>query len=184
MSQIYRRGAVSPRINMTPLIDVTFLLIIFFMLVNTIISDETVEMVVPKLTEAQTIEVGDIKRLVINVAPTPYGKERFEEGAYLMYEGTEGGMAVEVQLGQKNRYAIFEMDKLSEELVKSKDKAKETGEKIEIMLRADSALRFDQVEPVIGAISKAGIGVINMVAFLPGEGPFGDGLGEEVHDAD
>jgi len=123
------------------------------------------------------VEVGDIKRLVINIRPAAYDGSRLRGGNFLRYAG--GGEALEVQVGQGKHFDLSEMDELVEELVKSKEAAADEGERIEILLRADGALRYDQIEPVIGAVSRAGIGVLNLVAFLPNEGPAGDGLAKE-----
>ncbi len=71
-SQVHKRGPVSPTLNLTPLIDVTFLLIIFFMLVNNIITEESVLMHVPELDNPQTQPFDSEYRLTINLAPAPY----------------------------------------------------------------------------------------------------------------
>ena len=40
---------------------------------------------------------------------------------------------------------------------------------MQVLLRADAALYYDQVRPVMGAITAAGIGTVNLVAYLPEE---------------
>ena len=57
---------------MTPLIDVTFLLIIFFMIISNFISEQSVEMIVPGLTESTARELESPRRVVVNVAPGTY----------------------------------------------------------------------------------------------------------------
>ena len=61
-SQVFKRGPVTPQMNITPLIDVVFLLIIFFMLVTNIIAEEAVEMIVPQLDDPVTRELGNVDR--------------------------------------------------------------------------------------------------------------------------
>ena len=69
MSLVHRRGPTAPDMNITPLIDVVFLLIIFFMLVSRIVADENVPMVVPALDDPKTYEPGQIEKIVVNVVP-------------------------------------------------------------------------------------------------------------------
>ena len=69
MSTIYKRGNAEISANLTPMIDVTFLLIVFFVLVSQIVEVENVEMELPKPTEPLTEKLGEEQRAVINVVP-------------------------------------------------------------------------------------------------------------------
>ena len=42
---------------------------------------------------------------------------------------------------------------------------------VEVVLRADAALYYDAVQPVMQAVTQAGIGKVNLAAFLPEPGP-------------
>ncbi len=68
-SKVHKRGPATPEMNMTPLIDVVFQIIIFFMLINNIITEQTVQMFVPELDDPKTRRTEDMKKIVINVAP-------------------------------------------------------------------------------------------------------------------
>ncbi len=47
MSAVFKRGNAEVRANLTPMIDVTFLLIVVFVLVSEIVEAESVEMKLP-----------------------------------------------------------------------------------------------------------------------------------------
>lgn len=54
-------------IDMTPMIDVVFNLLIFFMLVNNMVQDERAELELPIADQVKEEITGDKKRLIINV---------------------------------------------------------------------------------------------------------------------
>src|SRR5690606_27494702 len=92
-SKIFKRGFTAPEMNITPLIDVTFLLIIFFMLVNNIISEETVEMFVPALTQPRTQALATEDRIVVNVKPVE-SSAADREGNPLLIRGEATGVRI------------------------------------------------------------------------------------------
>ncbi|MGB0767203.1 MAG: ExbD/TolR family protein [Phycisphaeraceae bacterium] len=69
MSQVTKRGAVEPNLNITPLIDVVFLLIVFFMLVNNIVTDEVPELKLPDLEDPNTSTPEGDRRVIVNIVP-------------------------------------------------------------------------------------------------------------------
>ena len=54
-------------VDMTPMIDVVFNLIIFFMLVNQMVQQERAELELPVASQAQEERMADKNRLIINV---------------------------------------------------------------------------------------------------------------------
>lgn len=62
--------------NLTPMIDVTFLLIVFFVLVSQIVEVEQVAMDLPEPTNAATDEMTEERRVVLNVVPGLRGAAR------------------------------------------------------------------------------------------------------------
>lgn len=74
MSQVTRRGPVKPSLNITPLIDVVFLLIVFFMLVMTIVNDEIPELQLPELDDPETYQREGESRVIVNIIP----QQRYE----------------------------------------------------------------------------------------------------------
>lgn len=73
MSIIYKRGNAEIHANLTPMIDVTFLLIVFFVLVSQIVEVENVPMELPRPEKAATSPMGDEQRAVINLLPAGDG---------------------------------------------------------------------------------------------------------------
>ena len=55
--------------NLTPMIDVTFLLIIFFVLVSQIVEVENVDLGLPSPEDPASQLAGEQQRVVINVVP-------------------------------------------------------------------------------------------------------------------
>jgi biopolymer transport protein ExbD len=155
-SQVFKRGAVTPAMNITPLIDVVFLLIIFFMLVSNIVAKESVQMVVPKLEEPKTADLGDIERVVVNIVPEV--GERAEDPTDFFGEPRF------VQIGLQ-QYDVTDLAGITDAL----RAAREANPDIEVLLRADAALFYDAVAPVMTAITDAQIVKVNLVAYLPDE---------------
>lgn len=69
MSTIFKRGPARPQANITPMIDVTFLLIVFFVLVSQIVDLENVDLELPAPDHAATQLPGEEPRAVVNVLP-------------------------------------------------------------------------------------------------------------------
>ncbi len=164
-SRITKRGPVDPTFNMTPLIDVVFLLIIFFMLVNNIIADQEVEMLVPELDNSQVQEVDEKNQLIINLIPgfDQNSSERFDMDNAMAVSG----YADKVRIGA----VVFSMVESLEPLINYLKEIKITKPEVEIVLRADAATEYQYVQPVMEAITAAGISRVNLQAYLPDEGP-------------
>ncbi len=158
MSTVFQRGPVKPEMNMTPLIDVTFLLIVFFMLVSNIVSNERVPMVVPQLEDSKTRELGDIEKVVVSIAPASFSGD-----ARLDAPLDHPGQARYVQLGAGQRFQLTQLPQLTEALRRETQKNPE----VEVLLRGDAALYYGQVQPIMDAITAAGVGTVNLVALMP-----------------
>jgi biopolymer transport protein ExbD len=134
MSTIHRRGPAEIHANLTPMIDVTFLLIVFFVLVSQIVEVENVEMRLPELADPATDRPGDELRSVINVVP-----------------GFEG-VATEVRVGS----ATFPAGEAGLEALTSHLAGLLTANPaLRVNLRADQATRYEWVQPVLQAVSAA-----------------------------
>lgn len=167
-SQVHQRGATKPELNMTPLIDVTFLLIIFFMIISNFIAEESVEMIVPDLDEPKVRPFEEMKRVVVNVAPQSYRKGE-RNTTYLDHNGE----AQYVKIGPQV-FTMDQMDAMSAELathVEAAPKDANNQSTLEVLLRADAALYYGSVQPVMVAITQAGVSKIHLVSFLPNQGP-------------
>lgn len=148
--------------NLTPMIDVTFQLIIFFLLVNNIVSEENVSMLVPKLFEPKVIELGEVPRVVISIIPAEDPPTRKDADDALKVNGA----ATQVKAWSRT-YNYDELQALTDEL---KDSVAKNAD-IQVLLRADAATYYENVQPVLAAITGAGIKTVNLVAYLPDEGP-------------
>jgi len=158
MSQVFKKGPASPEMNMTPMIDIVFQLIIFFMLVNNIIAEESVVMIVPDLENPKTRELGEDNRITINIAPKTYDPGR------PIGDLNIPGEASMVKVGL-DRYKLDDM----ESVTKALEEIKARNPNIEVLLRADGGLFYEEVQPVMQAIATAGIVKVNLVAYLPEE---------------
>jgi biopolymer transport protein ExbD len=143
--------------NMTPLIDVTFQLIIFFMLVSNIVAEENPEMVLPVLREPQVELIGDGERVVVNLEPQPFTADRIRpDSDHLAWPG----QPLRIRVGVRS-YSLDALDLVAQTLTE----ARERNPKVEILLRADSALHFQSVQPVLDAIAAAGVGQVKLVTY-------------------
>lgn len=167
MSKVVKKGSKAPEMNMTPLIDVTFQLILFFMLVNNIIAEESMQMKVPRLIDPQTVEFGDEDRVVINVGHGSFDQKQRDSSPF----GTDGKVGVirvgikEFNIADGSISVADALDAVTESLKESREK----NENVEVVLRADAALHYDEVKPVIVAITEAGIKTTKIVAYLEEE---------------
>jgi biopolymer transport protein ExbD len=134
MSRIYKRGPAQMEANLTPMIDVTFLLIVFFVLVSQIVEVENVDLELPELRDPATQMPGEEKRIVINVIPGASGDARgYRIGTTDLPPGPPGVQ----QLTQR----------LADLLTDSPT--------VRINLRADQNTHYEAVQPVLEAVATA-----------------------------
>lgn len=161
MSHVTRRGPVKPTLNITPLIDVVFLLIVFFMIVNNIVTDEVPEIQLPELIDPETREPEGESRVIVNIIPeSPYepgqgkrmGPGKVETqvlsrpgnvkavsiGAYEFVMTEEGAMAAFMEHAKRT--------------IASRTKG---GQAPTIMLRADAGVYYSGVLPVMNTLQQA-----------------------------
>lgn len=134
MSAIFKRGNADVQANLTPMIDVTFLLIVFFVLVSQIVEVENVPMDLPRPEEAATARMGDEQRTVINLLPGPNGDVAgYRVGTREFPAGSEG------------------IEQLTSRLVE----LYLANPSLRINLRADRGTHYQWIEPVLQGISRA-----------------------------
>ncbi|QQE10928.1 biopolymer transporter ExbD [Planctomycetota bacterium] len=155
-SFIHKSGPATPSMNLTPLIDIVFLLVVFFMLASTMVTRQAIEMTVPKLDNPETHDLSEENRIVVNIAPKS-GKR--DKNSPLEFEGKPAF----VQIGA---YGIFKLDDHEGITAALKD-VYTKNPSIKVSLRADAAVYYDHIEPIMSDITKAGISTVNMVAYLP-----------------
>lgn len=116
------------RFNITPLIDVVFLLIIFFLVASHFIRSETREAVdLPEATQGQDEEAENPRRLVLTVNK--------EEQFFIAGEPVSAEAVEAMILSGKAEF----------------------GESFELRIRGDEAATFKAVRPLIELCAKSGI---------------------------
>ena len=117
--------------NLTPMIDVSFLLIVFFVLVSHISEVEHVEMALPRPTDPASEAPGQEQRVVINVMPGLLGDASGYKMGTRIYPPDEGGVAA-----------------LTDRLAQMY----ESNPGVHITLRADRGTHYKWVQSAIRAI--------------------------------
>ena len=134
MSRIHKRGTAELNANLTPMIDVTFLLIVFFVLVSQIVEVENVELKLPELEEPATELPETEQRSVINVVPGFEGRAlEYRLGGRSFPAGTEG-----VELLTGHLASLLQ-----------------TNPTLRVNLRADRHTHYEWVQPALQAVSEA-----------------------------
>lgn len=120
--------------NLTPMIDVSFLLIIFFVLVSRIGDAEQAELAVPMVRAGAAVRAEDDGRVVLNVVPGVDGASAGYQLGSTMFEATPAGIA---------------------EMAEAIAEGYRRNSNLAVRLRADRATRYQWVEPAMRAVSTA-----------------------------
>jgi biopolymer transport protein ExbD len=127
-----RSAAITLNANMTPMIDVTFLLIVFFVVVSQIVDRDVVSLDLPAPENAKAMVSVSDKKMVINVIP--------------LSDGSVAGIVV-----GEHRIGNDDMDTLS-----SIVKQGLVNGTSEVHLRADRSTEYQYIHRVIEAVRGAG----------------------------
>jgi biopolymer transport protein ExbD len=124
-TQKRRRGL---RFNITPLIDVVFLLIIFFLTASHFVRSETLEEVdLPEAAETEDETETELKRLVVTVTADQ-----------VLHVGGKEVSVAEVE-------------------ARITSGAEEFGGEFEVRIRGDRTVPYETIEPIILACARAGV---------------------------
>lgn len=135
-----RHRAAPVRVNMTPMIDVTFLLIIFFLLSSRLAQQETqLELDLPTAASGRQAVDDERPRLSVNVRP---------DGSVMLG-------STQTQPEEMVRRLQIERDRL--------------GNDLEVRIRADRSVPYDAVEPILLACADAGIWNVTFAVFKKAE---------------
>jgi len=131
-----RRRQERPEVtaNLTSLIDVTFLLIVFFVLVSRVNEVEAVRMDLPEPRNAATVSAEVEHLVVINALPAA--------------DGTVAGYRVGVFDFDAGEVGVERMTSHLAGLYRA-------NPRLSVNVRADRATQYEFVEPVMGAVSAA-----------------------------
>lgn len=130
------RWRADPSFNMTPMIDVVFLLIIFFLVSSHLAQQEVqMELDLPQAGSGQAPAEDDVRRVVVNVLPQERAGKRIMVGGRLL-----GGQ----QLAQLIDY-------------ESRRARSEARGQLEVRIRSDRKVPYRVVEPLMVACARAGV---------------------------
>lgn len=158
-------GATQSEVNLTPMIDCTFQLILFFVLTAQMASQELAKVVLPEPVKSMAVagEEGEINampnKITVNVV-NKYGDDKEGRNSEI------SSKALRYQLGQA-KIDPGDVEQLANvikertaELVKGGIKKKD----ILVEIRADMDIAFQDIEPVMRAAAEAGITKMSMTA--------------------
>ncbi|HUS93497.1 MAG TPA: biopolymer transporter ExbD [Phycisphaerae bacterium] len=170
-SSVYKKGSSGDvNFNMTPMIDCTFQLIIFFILASQTANEAYAKHIRPaRPHESQALAVKDYQaknRIVINVVSA--GALMDEKRGPTEFDFAR---AAHYKVGHKE-FEVGNMDSLIELIEQKKVEAKKDGDYIEgdksneffIEIRADERISWQDVAPVIRAGVAAGVRKMNITA--------------------
>ena len=132
-------GTSTVQINMAPMIDVVFLLIVFFMLVTRFVSVEIadVELPDPEASRARELKLPD--KVVLNLQHTP----GIDEPTLLL-----------------GPFVVSTNEELKDRLTQTKN----ANPQVQVILRADRAIEYRYVRQAMDAVAAAGIETMNIGA--------------------
>lgn len=152
MSQVTKRGAVEPSLNITPLIDVVFLLIVFFMLVNNIVTEDVPKVQLPDLDDSNVNQPEGDKRVIINIIAEQEFDDEYGPGQPVGRVLARTGQAksvnvggIDFKLGEEDTMEAFR--EKCRGMIRARMVNAETPPNI--MLRVDAAVYYAQVLPVM-----------------------------------
>ena len=134
-------GAAGWRFNMTPLIDVTFLLLTYFMMASHYASAEKPDIALPKPHESQARDIAVPEKIYVN----------------MLYAGRNAEATL--------MYGPLRMRSL-QELRVMLNAAGRVGPQTQVILRADRNIPYGQVRQVMEAIAAANLPRLQVVAEL------------------
>jgi biopolymer transport protein ExbD len=135
---------------MAPLIDVVFLLIIFFTLVSTFASAENINMDLPAPEKSQAESGKIVDRVLLNC--------QFAERGIAQ---VQNGVLYSVGPSPPER-----LDTIAQKLAA----ARRANPKLKVVIRADKRLRYEQVREVMSVVAEAGIENLTLVAHVSAAG--------------
>tara|TARA_Y100001968_G_C18967698_1_gene530757 strand:- start:72 stop:536 length:465 start_codon:yes stop_codon:yes gene_type:complete len=150
-SSVRRRKTTKIAASLTPMIDVTFLLIVFFVLVSHIVDLDQIDMHLPNPKDHQASHPDQKSRLVLNVEPGYAGTcVSYRIGAASWPCGKEGAEGL-------RREIFFQLQQ---------------NLKLQINVRADRKTQYRYIQPVLNAIRGAaadkGIGKVRVNLMVSG----------------
>ena len=163
-SSVYGRDKGRIGFNMTPMIDVTFLLMIFFILAGSFASLDVMKLTVPRVHGDRTVDELKLPhKLVVNIPPFPADRVLDEPdlaGRARMWKVSTH----EIRPGDGRRLLAVLQGARDGFLQRQAKDPSLAGVALQVELRADRSLHYSQVAPALAAIGKAGFSRVHYVA--------------------
>ncbi len=137
------------RFNATPLVDVIFLLTIFFMLVSRFSSAEQIPMQLPQPDESQAAVIRIPDRVLINCRLADPLSGSTDTAVY--------------SIGPNHPISLGELGARLSAM-------KQKNANLKVVIRADKRLRFDSIRAVMRLLANESIEVLNVVAHVSEKG--------------
>lgn len=133
------------------MVDVVFLLVVFFMLIAHLTREQRLDLVLPRLRQAQSDEAQARALLVLNVVP-----------------GSRAGSAAAYRMGSMD----FDATPAGEAgLVAALRAAREREPELRVVVRAERTQAYDTVHPALRAVTTAGLTRVDLAAMPEGHKP-------------
>lgn len=148
----FKKARVGIRIDMTPMVDVAFLLLTFFMLTTQFRPPEEVQIELPSSHSAFKLPESDV--MIITVS---------KEGK--IYLGLDSQMLRARLFGEENKYRAgieVEPDQLTNLLIQ----ARIANPRLRTVIKGDREAPYGQIEDVMNTLQKAKISRFNLVTDL------------------
>jgi len=160
-TKVYKKGHGGEiAFNMTPMIDCTFQLIIFFMLTTQIASADFVKMKLPRPLKPAAKEMKENKA-IINVVPY--------SDAEIRNDPSKLGLAKRYQVGQLRIDNLADSEALRNALKEKKARLSEAQQKkFAVEVRADRRIHYSQIQPILRVLQEAELEKMRITALLSG----------------
>ena len=122
-----KRPRASLAFNMTPMIDIVFQLVIFFLVASNMSRQEIQEALDLPAANSRQPSAEEVERIIVNVLPTG-----------------------EIQMGGQS----LTIDQFGEQIAKARDRL---GTDLEVRIRGDRTVPYRLVEPLMIASAKSGL---------------------------
>jgi biopolymer transport protein ExbD len=143
----FRESTFSGRLNLVPMIDIVFQLIVFFMVASHLVTTQRDTIAIPQPKNSQAREKDLPNRLVISISSSDQGKI----------------------IGiRANSDLVPDVSALVDLLLRFKPAS--DSRQISVVLRADKNLKFSEIETVLRGISNSGITSLHIAAERDGQG--------------
>ena len=125
--------------NMTPMIDVVFLLIIFFLVASHFAKQESIDLDLPTADSGFAPADQNQKRVTVNLK---------DDGTMFLgsFPVTDADIEPRIRRELQRR-----------------------GKDLEVRIRSSRSVPYDQVEPIMVACAKAGVWNVKFAVYLPGD---------------